>query len=150
MIATPLRPFLDSGRVAWFPPGTTKPGCIERLARLALADQPDADADAFLVALREREEVASTGIGQGIAVPHAAAACLERCRISIGLCPTGIPFAAKDDQPVKIIVLIASIAHQRSAHLAVLAGVASRLQHAALRRDLITATDAATVLDLMA
>jgi len=149
VIATPLRPFLDAGRVAWFPPGTTKPGCIERLARLTLADRPDADADAFLVASREREEVASTGIGHGIAVPHAAAPGLEHCRIAIGLCPTGILFAAKDDRPVGIVILIASVAHQRSGHLAILAGVASRLQHEALRRNLIAATDAASVIELM-
>nr|MBA2479995.1 PTS sugar transporter subunit IIA [Planctomycetota bacterium] len=100
----------------------------------------------FVKAIYEREDVTSTGMGSGVAIPHARLPSLPGCVITIAICSQGIEFAARDNCPVHIVAMIAARDRDRAEHLRVLASVASLLQDPALRQRLISARDAQAVI----
>jgi PTS system fructose-specific IIA component/PTS system nitrogen regulatory IIA component len=74
----------------------------------------------FLDALLKREELGSTAIGSGFAVPHAKIDWINDCFAAIALAPDGIPFDALDGNPVHTIVVIASPKSRPGDHLRML------------------------------
>jgi mannitol/fructose-specific phosphotransferase system IIA component (Ntr-type) len=104
-----------------------------------LAKQPAA-AQTLLRALREREQLHSTGIGDGIALPHARNALVglvDHPIIVLGRHATGIPYAALDNQPARLFFLL--IPPTVTQHLAILARISRLLRDAKLRQSLLTA-----------
>ena len=65
-----------------------------------------ADRDSILAALRQREETMSTGIGFGIAIPHASSNCVSEVVAAFGRSSTGIEFDSLDNSPVRFIVCL--------------------------------------------
>jgi mannitol/fructose-specific phosphotransferase system IIA component (Ntr-type) len=88
------------------------------------------DRAAFAHAIHDREEVTSTGIGSGVAVPHARLPSVGGFVLSIGLIPAGVDFAAQDRKPVYIVVMMAATDQERQTYLRVLAAIAGRLKAA--------------------
>jgi mannitol/fructose-specific phosphotransferase system IIA component (Ntr-type) len=113
---------------------------IELVASIPeLAHRPEG-RQALLCALLEREELHSTGIGDGIALPHARTAptgLVEHPVIVIGRHPAGIPYGAIDNRPVRLFFLLVTI--NVTQHLQVLARISRLLRDAALRQSLLTA-----------
>lgn len=72
-----------------------------------------------------REEMMATGIGHGLAVPHARLRGLERPVVAVGLSKAGIDFDAPDGQPAKLIFLLLTPVHDDGAHLELLADIAT-------------------------
>ena len=72
--------------------------------------------DALLVSVVEREEAATTGVGNGVALPHPKTvedvAQRGQVLIAVGLCPAGVDFRATDGEPDYIVVLVASPSNQ--------------------------------------
>lgn len=104
-----------------------------------LADQPEG-RQTLLRALHEREQLHSTGIGDGIALPHARNALVglvDRPIIVFGRHPTGVPYGALDEVPARLFFLLTAptVTH----HLAVLARVSRLLRDPKLRQGLLTA-----------
>ena len=64
------------------------------------------DRDSILAALRQREETMSTGIGFGIAIPHASSNCVSEVVAAFGRSSTGIEFDSLDNSPVRFIVYL--------------------------------------------
>ena len=87
---------------------TTHDGAIRELvASLIKTGAIRADAqDAVLAALLKREELGSTGIGNGVAVPHAKSEAVDRVVGTLGWSKTGIDFGAIDRQPVYLVILV--------------------------------------------
>lgn len=73
--------------------------------------------------LWEREQLGSTGVGSGIAIPHCKIKGLERGVVAIGLVPGGVEFEAVDGQPVKVFFLVISPSESPAEHLQVLASI---------------------------
>lgn len=116
--------------------GTDKDAAIRELAG-ALARSPDVeDADALLDAILEREQIMSTGIGLGIAIPHAKIASVKEFVVAFGMAPRGIEFNSLDAKPVQFIVMIAGPAQQQERYLQLLARITLKLKDAAVRRQL--------------
>ena len=104
-----------------------------------IASQPEAQ-QTLLRALREREELHSTGIGDGVALPHARNALVglvDTPAIVIGRHPHGIPYGSIDGVPAKLFFLL--IAPTVTQHLAVLARISRLLRDPKLRQDLLAA-----------
>jgi nitrogen PTS system EIIA component len=102
-----------------------------------LADRP-ADRETLVRALREREDLHSTGIGDGIALPHARNALVglvDRPVIVFGRHATGIPFGAIDAQPAQLFFLL--IAPTVTQHLSVLARLGRLLRDPRIRKKLL-------------
>lgn len=102
----------------------------------------------LLAALIRREQQASTGIGKGVAVPHAHEDAIQHQLLAIGISPAGIDFDAPDGQPVHIIALLVTPLKHQKQHMALLAALSQRLQQEEVRQRLLQAADAAEVVDI--
>lgn len=72
-----------------------------------------------------REEMMATGIGHGLAVPHARLRGIERPVVAVGLSPHGVDFDAPDGRPARLIFLLLTPVHDDGAHLELLADIAA-------------------------
>lgn len=113
------------------------PGVADRDALFALFGERFqqaglvADAAPVVARLHEREAILSTGIGGGVAVPHAQIAGLGRLAMAASIHPDGVDYPALDDIPVRLVFCLIGDASTAADHLAGLA----RLARLARRRD---------------
>lgn len=105
-----------------------------------------ADRDPVLAALRAREETMSTGIGFGIAIPHASSDRVREVVAAFGRSSGGIEFDSLDNAPVKFIVLFVVPKDQFQTHLRTLAAIAKFLNDRAVRERLAEAASAQEIL----
>jgi mannitol/fructose-specific phosphotransferase system IIA component (Ntr-type) len=106
------------------------------------------DRDTVLAALRQREETMSTGIGFGIAIPHASSDRVDKVIAAFGRSSTGIEFDSLDNAPVRFVVLFVVPKDQFQAHLRTLAAIAKFLNDRNVRDRLGTADSADAILDI--
>ncbi|MDE0841619.1 MAG: PTS IIA-like nitrogen regulatory protein PtsN [Porticoccaceae bacterium] len=118
--------------------GSSKKKVLENLAEL-IAEQMGADgdqADALFQGMIARERLGSTGIGEGVAIPHCRVSGLKRiCGCLIKL-DRSIEFDALDDKPVDLIFALVVPEEQNDEHLETLARVAAVLQQDSARERL--------------
>ena len=107
-----------------------------------------ADRDTVLAALRAREETMSTGIGFGIAIPHASSDRVANVVAAFGRSSKGIEFDSLDNAPVKFVVLFVVPKDQFQIHLRTLAAIAKFLNDRAVRDRLGQAAGAAEILNI--
>ncbi len=120
---------------------------VELVDLLVAQDQIKApDRDVVLAALRQREETMSTGIGFGIAIPHASSDRVDKVVAAFGRSTTGIEFESLDNAPVKFIVLFVVPKDQFQTHLRTLAAIAKFLNDRSVRESLGTAANAQDIL----
>ncbi len=101
------------------------PAIVELVRHLAASGQLPADQHAeMLEAFRAREELVSTGIGSGVAIPHAFSDHLEEVIGVFGRSVVGIDFQALDDKPVHFIILFIVPRKDYHLHLRTLAAIA--------------------------
>ena len=127
---------------------TERWSAIVELVDLLVAQQqvkPE-DRDVVLAALRQREETMSTGIGFGIAIPHASSDRVEKVVAAFGRSATGIEFDSLDNAPVKFIVLFVVPKDQFQTHLRTLAAIAKFLNDRGTRDRLAAAATAEEIL----
>ena len=96
----------------------------------------------------KREREASTGIGKGVAVPHAHQDDIPHQLLALGISQVGIDFASIDDKPVKIIALLATPVKHQKQHMELLAALSRTLQQETIRSQLIAAVDSSQVIDV--
>ena len=106
------------------------------------------DREVVLAALRQREETMSTGIGFGIAIPHASSDRVDEVVASFGRSSTGIEFDSLDNAPVRFIVLFVVPKDQFQTHLRTLASIAKFLNDRATRESLANAQSAEEILGI--
>ncbi len=104
------------------------------------------DRDIVLGALRGREETMSTGIGFGIAIPHASSDRVDKVVAAFGRSSKGIEFEALDNAPVRFVVLFVVPKDQFQTHLRTLAAIAKFLNDRSVRERLGTAGTAEEIL----
>jgi len=122
---------------------------ISALADLATGDLSSHDRLLFIRAVLEREDVTTTAIGSGIAIPHARTPALQNCRLAIGVLPGGIAWGASDGRPVHLAILIAARESDHAEHLRVMAALAVRLRRSALAEQVRHLTDHAAIVRLI-
>ncbi|HPL62349.1 MAG TPA: PTS sugar transporter subunit IIA, partial [Syntrophales bacterium] len=119
----------------------TKRGVLEELSRRVIEFQ-DLDIDEMVGNLLAREKLGSTGIGDGVAIPHAKLSGLGKMILSVGRSPAGVPFEAMDGRPVHIFFVLFAPENSTSAHLKTLAGISRMLKSSRVRENLIAADSA--------
>lgn len=118
---------------------TTKHDALEELCGL-LADDPNVtDCPAFLDAIYKREELVSTGVGLGVAIPHVKIAEVKDYVVAVGRKTDGIEFDSLDGQPVRLIFLIGASDKQTRDFVKMLARVMRLLKEGANRVALLEA-----------
>lgn len=116
----------------------------------AVFDNDDAvtDPKAFLSNLILREKQSSTGIGKGVAVPHAHEDSIRRQILAIGISTQGIDFDSIDGEPVRVVAILGTPRKHQKQHMELLAALSRLLQHEQVREALVAAADAAEVTDI--
>lgn len=89
-------------------------------------------------ALIEREKSMSTGIGNGVAIPHCATHKVENIIFIMSLVPKGMDFDAIDNQPVTIVILLLVPSNKLTQHIKTLANIAKLMSNEELRAKLVT------------
>ena len=127
---------------------TERYAAIAELVNVLVAREqiPAEHRDSVLTALRDREETMSTGIGFGIAIPHASSEHVTQVVAAFGRSSTGIEFEALDNAPVKFVVLFIVPKDQFQTHLRTLAAIAKFLNDRSIRERLAAATTAGEIL----
>lgn len=99
-----LREFISEDAIKLHLEGETKDEILKELISLLGLDEK---SEAILYKmLKRRENLGSTGIGKGIAIPHCRSLVANRLRVAFGRKPEGVDFKAIDEQPVHNIFLI--------------------------------------------
>jgi len=106
------------------------------------------DREDVLASLRQREETMSTGIGFGIAIPHASSNRVTDVVAAFGRSRKGIEFDSLDNEPVHFIVLFIVPRDQFQTHLRTLAAIAKFLNDRTVRDELAEAADATQILQV--
>jgi len=114
-----------------------KIGVLEELAELISDHEPDIDKGALVKVLVERERLGSTGIGDGVAIPHGKMQGVTHPVISIGRSKQGLDFESMDGQPVHLFFLLIAPENSSGIHLQVLAKIAKMLKNRDFRRKLM-------------
>jgi mannitol/fructose-specific phosphotransferase system IIA component (Ntr-type) len=96
-----------------------------------------------------REAIESTGIGRGIAVPHARTPSLKHLRCAVGRIPEGLDFNAVDKKPVYLIFLICYPPAQQTTYLNFVASVAKLLREGASLQAILDAGSAAEIFEVL-
>ena len=110
----------------------------------AAAPLTDLSVDEVIAAVEAREHLQGTGIGHGIAVPHARIESLRRPLIAFGRAADGVAWDAPDGEPVKFVFLVLTPARQEGLQLQILAAIARTMSRDGEQR-LTTASDAAAL-----
>ncbi|MDP8242442.1 MAG: PTS sugar transporter subunit IIA [Candidatus Hinthialibacter antarcticus] len=120
----------------------TKDEVLSELVELLVSVKRLSHRDAIYEALIEREEVGSTGIGHGVALPHAKCAEVKEIYIACGVSKEGIDFDALDREPVYVFFLILAPRTAPGQHLKVMSLLTRFLSKAAVREELMKSEDA--------
>jgi mannitol/fructose-specific phosphotransferase system IIA component (Ntr-type) len=113
------------------------PAIVELVGHLVTSGQlPAGQHDEMLEAFRAREELVSTGIGSGVAIPHAFSDYLEEVVAVFGRSAAGIDFQALDDKPVHFIILFIVPRKDYHLHLRTLAAIAKMFTNPEILRQL--------------
>ena len=127
----------------------TKREVIEELVNLVSSSNMVKDRDELLADIKERENLVTTGVGYGVAFPHAKTKAVKGIVIAFGRSSTGIDLEAMDHKPVLLFFLIAAPEDAIGAHLNVMARLSYLMKSEQNREKLMRATSPGDVLALM-
>lgn len=139
---------LDDGAIALKVSASHKRQALTHVADLA-ARRFDMSANVILEALIAREALGSTGVGHGVAVPHARLAALDRMRGLFVRLERPVAFNSIDDQPVDLLFALFAPTDGMSDHLRALARVSRLLRQPGVREQLRHAKSTDTVKALL-
>ena len=117
----------------------SKDGVLAEMATALGAAMPSVDQERLLQVLVEREALQSTGIGEGVAIPHGKMAGLDRLLASFARCKNGLDFDSIDGQPTQLFFLLVVPEHSGGQHLKALARISRFLRDGTFRDQLIEA-----------
>jgi len=144
-----LSKFCEESLVNFNMKASTKTAVIDELVDLAATSTMVKDHDRLLQDVREREELVTTGVGYGVAFPHAKTRSVKGIVIAFGRNDKGIDFDAMDHKPVHLFFLIAAPEDAIGAHLNVMARLSFLMKSPENRQKLMDATSPGDVLTLI-
>lgn len=122
---------------------------IEELTGLLVEHGIVKNGEEFITAIKQREEIETTGIGEGIAIPHARVGSLNELKVVFGRAKKGIDFKALDRRPVHLILMVAAPIELRKPYLQAVAKVARFLKSKVLKEALLKAESPREIMDLV-
>lgn len=141
---------LDENSVLLDIKARSKEGILRELAGVLQKKCRHLDTETLTGALRERELIGSTGVGNGVAIPHGKVPGLDRILYCFGRSREGIPFDAIDNQPAHYFFMILSPVTAAEEYLKTLAGASRLLKQHDIKRRLRLAATKEEVIDIFA
>ena len=117
----------------------TKDAVLEELARAVAKVEPSLNAEQLQEVLADREALQSTGIGEGVAIPHGKISGLDHIVASFARSVKGVDFQSIDGQPTHLFFLLVVPEHSGGQHLKALARISRFFRDAEFRQKLISA-----------
>lgn len=117
-----------------------KAGAILEFARLLQVSGKVRDTEELIRVIMEREALGSTGIGEGVAIPHAKLPLLREIVVAFGRSSRGIDFHSVDGRPAHLFFLLVTPDDNPGEHLRTLARISRILKNRALREQLMQAS----------
>lgn len=128
---------------------TDRDSAITELASLLAKSGAISDLNTYVAAVRTREQHSTTGVGFGVAIPHAKSSGVARAAVAFGRAPTGLDWNAMDGEPVQMIFLIAAPEGANDLHLKALSQLARMLMREEFRQKLTSAQTPADILNAL-
>jgi len=120
---------------------TSKDDLLAEMAAALAAAEPALEAGKLLEVLREREALQSTGIGEGVAIPHGKVQGLDRLVAAFARSTAGVDFDSIDGQPTQLLFLLIVPEQSGGQHLKALARISRFFRDASFREKLLGATE---------
>jgi PTS system nitrogen regulatory IIA component len=120
----------------------TKEGVLRELSEVVCRLLPSLSPDRLASILMEREALGSTGIGEGVAIPHGKVPGIDRLVAAFGRSPEGVQFASLDGKPARLFFLVVAPENSAGMHLKALARISRLLKDERFRRKLLAAEGA--------
>lgn len=128
---------------------TNKTEAIVELTKLLEKTGKLDSFDKTLEALKDREKLGSTGIGKGVAIPHAKTEYAKDLVIAFGISKQGVNFNAVDDEKVNIFFVFASPLKNSQTYLKILARISRLIRNDDFREKLLNAKNPQEILDFI-
>jgi len=135
-----LHEYMDSENM-YFTNCKVKEEILEGMVDLCFSAGKVKDLDEFKTAIFEREAIMSTGIGLGVAVPHAKLAGIDDFFITVGILKKAIDWQAIDDKPVSIVFLIGGPDDRQKDYLRILSKLVLFTKNESRRKALMQAVE---------
>jgi PTS system nitrogen regulatory IIA component len=132
---------LDESSVIQDLRATTKKGVLEELSSVLVERGKLPDREKVVEVLLEREKLGSTGIGDGIAIPHGKMKGIKELVISFGRSIKGVDFESIDNKPTHLFFLLVAPENSAGVHLKALARISRLLKDSSFRNRLMEARD---------
>jgi len=126
-MALSLGDYCTAERVVFLEAGD-KAAALGELVDVLVTDPRAGERDPLLAAILARDEIVSTAIGFGIAIPHARIDSVKRLCMAVGLSRDGLDYPSIDDKPVRVVVMIAASSQDQNLYLRVLSKVMAFLK----------------------
>ena len=127
----------------------TKNGIIEEMIDRLVAAGKVKDREGALKAVLDREAKMSTGMQNGVAIPHGKSKCIKSLVAAIGLNKAGVNFDSMDGSPSTIFIMTLSPANRTGPHIQFLAEVSRLISQPAEREKLLAARTHADIYEIL-
>jgi PTS system nitrogen regulatory IIA component len=118
---------------------------VEKMSQTNVFD----DASSFLKEVKGREQLGSTGIGKGVALPHARTQHVKNIVVAFARLKKGINFQSEDKEPVKLIFLLGTPLNSVGEYLKVLAKISKIARNDKIRKSLVKAESVDEVAEIL-
>jgi len=126
-----------------------KEGVLRELSEAVCRLMPSLSPDLLASILMEREALGSTGIGEGVAIPHGKVPGIDRLVAVFGRSAGGVQFASLDGKPARLFFLVVAPENSAGMHLKALARISRLLKDERFRRKLLAAEGAEGLLQVL-
>jgi len=127
----------------------SKDEVINEMIDLLSSDHILNDKEMYKKAIYKREEMSTTGIGFGIAIPHAKTSAVNKPRVAFGLSKEGVDYESEDGEKVNLIFMIAVSDTDNNLHVQALAKLSRKLINPVFRNNLMQCKSKKEVLELL-
>ena len=129
-------------------PGSTKDEVLNNLIDSLRSSRAIGDLDPVRAAIFEREQIMSTGVGKGLALPHAKSPVVKESVAAFAVTEQPVDFGSIDDQPVRLVFMLVGTEAAKSEHIKVLSRVSRLMNRDKFRDRLLKATSPSEILSI--
>lgn len=144
-----LYELLDKDSIAMSLKSRTKDDVLDEMVDLLDKAGKIKERAAVLKAIVDRERIMTTGIGNGVAVPHCKTSAVDRLVAGLGISREGIDFQAPDNEPARLIFILVAEENNPGPHVRALARLAKLLSSKNVRESLLSARSPESILEVI-
>jgi PTS system nitrogen regulatory IIA component len=126
----------------------TRDDALNKMVDTLLAKGKIQNRETFMQALLDREKIVSTGIGMGVAIPHAKSSSFDDFFIEIGVLNKGVHWGSLDGAPVRIIFMIGGPDDKQTEYLQILSALTIAIKDEERRKKMLTLNSPNSMIEL--